>query len=45
MGEMKYFQKDLVEKTERKRLFWRSRSRWKENIKMCFEEIGFEDVS
>jgi hypothetical protein len=33
--------RDLVEKSERKRLLGRSRRRWEDNIKMDLQELGF----
>jgi len=40
MGERKGVYGVLVGKLERKRPFGRSKHRWKDNVKMCLQEVG-----
>jgi hypothetical protein len=45
MGEMRYANKTLVGKPERKRPLRRPRHRWEDIIRMCLGDIYWEDVN
>jgi hypothetical protein len=44
MGTVKYPEKLLVRKPERKRAFGRTNCTWKDNIKMDIKEMGLEGM-
>jgi hypothetical protein len=44
MVEMKYMNRNLSRKSERRRSLGRPQYKWKDNIKMDVREIGLEDV-
>jgi hypothetical protein len=44
MGDRRCLYRVLVGKHERKRLLERPRQRWKYNIKMDLQEVGYENI-